>query len=207
MKPGRLNKALLLVAPCLGLAACGDSDPPAAPEQPPLEVEASEQIVDNSNIPGVTPMGERVAIVALLNKRNGLTRDLEMSPGQQVRVGNALVLLRACETTAPWEDQAWTGAFVQLDVAARGTGRMERVFSGWLYRESPSLNLVEHPVYDVWVKSCTMSFPGGPDGEVSAPPTSESSRPNAGASAPEAAPAASPDPAPEPPAESADESI
>ena len=33
------------------------------------------------------------------------------------------------------------------------------VFSGWLFKNSPSLNVVEHPIYDVWVKDCAMSFP------------------------------------------------
>src|SRR3546814_6729466 len=33
------------------------------------------------------------------------------------------------------------------------------VFSGWLFKNSPSLNVVEHAIYDVWVKDCRMSFP------------------------------------------------
>ena len=40
--------------------------------------------------------------------------------------------------------------------------RWRRVFSGWLYKESPSLNVVEHPVYDVSPKSCAMTYPPGP---------------------------------------------
>ena len=35
-----------------------------------------------------------------------------------------------------------------------------KVFSGWLFKNAPSVNVVEHPVYDVWVKACEMSFPG-----------------------------------------------
>ena len=53
-----------------------------------------------------------------------------------------------------------TGAFVQLDVLERGQDEHTRAFSGWLFKENPSLNVVEHPVYDVWVKDCAMSFPG-----------------------------------------------
>ncbi len=165
MKPGHLNKFGILAVLALGLAGCGDSAPPVSEEEPELEIEESDVVVDNSALPGVTPMGERVATLGFLNKRNGLTRDLELSPGQEVQIGDARVRLRACETTAPWEDQPWTGAFVQLDVRVRGSERVERVFSGWVYRESPSLNVVEHPVYDVWVKSCEMSFPDGPDAE------------------------------------------
>lgn len=129
----------------------------------------------------ITPMKDRVAVLGLLNKRNGIWRDLKMHPGQAVRVGDVIVRLRACEMTAPWEVQKLTGAFVQTDV--RGAdGKWRRVFSGWLYKESPSLNVVEHPIYDVWPKSCAMQYPEtGPDtvSAVSAAP-SKSSAPKSG---------------------------
>jgi hypothetical protein len=108
---------------------------------------------------GVTPMGERVAVLGFLNKRNGISQDLTMKPGQAVRVrDDVIVRLKACETTPPWQFDRWTGAFVQVDVR-QPDERWKRVFSGWLYKESPSLNVVEHPVYDVWPKSCVMTFP------------------------------------------------
>ncbi len=107
---------------------------------------------------GGTPMAERVAVVGLLNKRNGVSRDVTLKPGQAVRIGDAIIRLRACEHTAPWEQDQLTGAFVQLDV--RGSDRhWRRAFSGWLFKERPALNVVQHPVYDVWTKSCTMSWP------------------------------------------------
>jgi len=106
----------------------------------------------------VTPMSERVAVIALLNKRNGIVRDIKMKPGQSVQVKDAIVRLRACEATAPWENEKLTGAFLQLDVL-QSDRRWHRVFSGWVYKESPSLNVVEHPIYDVWPKSCAMTYP------------------------------------------------
>ena len=53
-----------------------------------------------------------------------------------------------------------TGAFVQVFLRERGETERRRVHSGWLFKENPSLNVVEHPIYDVWVKDCAMSFPG-----------------------------------------------
>jgi hypothetical protein len=127
----------------------------------------------------VTPMPERVAVLGLLNKRNGLSRDLRMHPGQAVRVGNVIVRLRACEATAPWESQKLTGAFVQLDVQGRDE-KWQRVFSGWLYKESPSLNVVEHRIYDVWPKSCEMRYPEiGPETVPASSPGSASKRSSA----------------------------
>jgi hypothetical protein len=118
--------------------------------------------------PGTTPMNERVAVLGILNKRNGISRDIRLKPGQAVRAKDLIVRLRACETTPPWEFDQLAGAFVQVDVQ-QPEGGWNRIFSGWLYKESPSLNVVEHRVYDVWVKSCAMNFPGAPEraGELS----------------------------------------
>src|SRR6185503_7076727 len=149
--------------------------------------------------PGTTPMAERVAVIGLLNKRNGLAREFTMRPGQAVRFGDVIIRLRACETTAPWEIQQLTGAFVQLDVR-NPQGRFQRVFSGWLYKETPGLNVVEHPVYDVWPKSCAMTHPeGGTPAPSSRPASSRSSASN---STGPAAEAPAPTPAPPPSAES-----
>lgn len=109
---------------------------------------------------GATPMAERVATIGLLNKRNNVSADFELRPGESVEEGPVIVRLEACERTAPYEFPQETGAFVQLDVLERGQSEHTRAFSGWLFKENPSLNVVEHPVYDVWIKDCAMSFPG-----------------------------------------------
>ena len=46
-------------------------------------------------------MAQRVAVLGLLNKRNGIVRDLSLRPGQAMRVKDVTVRLRACEATAP----------------------------------------------------------------------------------------------------------
>jgi hypothetical protein len=130
-----------------------------------------------AEVPGTTPMGQRVAVLGFLNKRNGLSQDIILKPGQAARIGDAIVRLRACETTASWEAQKLTGAFVQLDVKEPRDrqDRYRRVFSGWLYKETPSLNTVEHPIYDVWPKSCAMKRPGD---DVPPPPAANASASN-----------------------------
>jgi hypothetical protein len=142
-------------------ASVAEQDVPAA--RPATEtIETVDAGTDGVPTAG-TPMAQRVAVIGLLNKRNSVSRELTLKPGQAVRIGDAIVRLRACERTAPWEDATLTGAFVQLDV--RGADRTwRRAFSGWLFKERPALNVAQHPIYDVWTKSCAMSFPdGGPD--------------------------------------------
>lgn len=213
-RPTAAGAALLLA-----LSACsGDEDAPgnnvtslddivpAAPANAPgmegVDAEVVTVDVDGAfAVPGATPMAQRVAVLGLLNKRNGESRDITLRPGQAMRVGNdVIVRLRACERTAPWETDQYTGAFVQLDVH-QPDDSWRRVFSGWLFKERPALNVIQHPIYDVWPKSCEMSFPeGGPDtvaassvnsgGGGSSPARSNSSESNAPSTDP--APNASP---------------
>jgi hypothetical protein len=133
---------------------------PALPPSPPPVERASSLTPSKLSLPAPpagksTPMADRVAVVGLLNKRNGLWQDLVMKPGEARRIGDVVVRLKACEKTAPWENEQLTGAYVQLLVNDTDK-KWRRYFSGWLYRESPSLNVVEHPVYDVWTKECRM---------------------------------------------------
>ena len=152
-----MKKGALILAALAALAGCGKGDD-EPPEGNAVTIEVPRSAAEQ---PGVTPMAERVAVLGLLNKRNGIVKDLTLKPGQAIRIKDVVVRLRACETAPPWEMQKLTGAFVQVDVQ-RSDKRWGRVFSGWLYKESPSLNVVEHPVYDVWPKSCAMTFPAGP---------------------------------------------
>ncbi|MGV2497135.1 DUF2155 domain-containing protein [Pelagerythrobacter aerophilus] len=164
---GRLILALPLAAM---LAACTQEAP--APE--PVETEIPESLRTGTPPAPVgdsgagTPMEDRVATLGLLNKRNNLSQDLEMRPGESRRVGDVIVRLAACERTAPWEMPHETGAFVQVFVRQAGDdGVWDKTFSGWLFKNSPSLNVVEHPIYDVWVKDCAMTFPGEEGGSAS----------------------------------------
>ncbi|WP_082337059.1 DUF2155 domain-containing protein [Porphyrobacter sp. AAP60] len=189
----RLAAALACALP---LAACGEGAgtptdtvtinlDDAAPAAPAAATPAAP-----SKDYGATPMEDRIAVIGLLNKRNNVSEEIRLKPGESVERGPVAIRLSACERTAPWEMPQETGAFVQVDIQERGAQQRRRVFSGWLFRESPSLNVVEHPVYDVWVKDCTMRFPGE-EGSAAA------DKPAAKPAAPRPSPAASTAPAPE----------
>lgn len=161
--------ALAAAAAWQALAQAGNEAAPAATppgnqaevarEETPAAPAAAVQPAARPVLSGrVTPMTERVATLGVLNKRNGLYRDLTLKPGQAVRIGDLVVRLRACETTAPWETEKMTGAFVQV-IVQDSDEKWRKYFSGWLFKETPSINVVEHPIYDVWTKACAMKHP------------------------------------------------
>lgn len=166
MRPaGRLTAVAVLA---LTLAACkggevakNESTDQVVTTGPAAEREVSEVITvrpdGNVEDAAATPVNERVATLGVLNKRNGVAREFKLKPGQAARIDNIVVRLKTCDKTAPWETDQLTGAFIQVDVEQLDKS-WHRVFSGWLYAERPALNVVRHPIYDVWPKSCAMTF-------------------------------------------------
>jgi hypothetical protein len=164
----RASALLLALGAALALSGCNQGPPDEAPADTSVPQRIARQLEDGTPKPvkpGIgTPLAERVATLGLLNKRNNISQDVLLKPGESRRIGNVIIKLSSCERTLPWETPPEVGAFAQVFVEERS--RIEqplewrRVFSGWLFRNSPSLNVVQHPVYDVWVKDCAMNFPG-----------------------------------------------
>lgn len=192
--------ALLAVATLAGCNSGDGDDADAAATEVPKAVAAAPVGRPAVESEFGTPVKDRVATIGLLNKRNNETQDLVMKSGESRRVGNVIVRVATCERSLPWEHPPEVGAFVQVFVEERAQTSQplawRKVFSGWLFKNSPSLNVVEHGVYDVWVKDCAMKFPG--EEEEAAPSASSAAKPsgNVSQSATPAAPAATASPSP-----------
>lgn len=135
---------VLLAAPVAAQPAPGAEPAPApAPKAAPAKLP--------------TPNAERVLVIGVLDKVSSETRDLTLKPGETVTFGKLRITARTCEASPPWQ-RPHTGAFLQIDGPVRDNA-MKRLFSGWLFAESPSLNSFDNERYDVWVRSCAMRFP------------------------------------------------
>lgn len=161
--PFRLMLAMLACSGAgMALSACNRraEEPPPPANDRPVARRALQAADGTDPYAGATPVDQREAVLGLLNKRNGLVRDITLKPGESLRVGRAVVRLRNCERTAQWESPPEVGAFVQLLVLEHRDQQWHSVFSGWLFRERPDRNIIQHPIYDVFVRSCTMKWPG-----------------------------------------------
>lgn len=156
--PARLMLGLMLAAPALAQERAPAAAPPAA--APPAAVvpkAAPKAEAKPDPTRGITPNAQRLVSIGAINKRTGQSRTFSVHPGEMFDFAGLRVTVRTCETTPPWE-QRLTGAFLLID-ERMVNAPLKRVFSGWMFAESPSLHPLEHPRYDVWVKSCTMRFP------------------------------------------------
>ncbi|MEX6507917.1 DUF2155 domain-containing protein [Jiella sp. M17.18] len=124
---------------------------------------ASAQSLDTPNMPsdGQPPapppapaarVKNPVATFSGLDKITGRITVFDVYIDETVQFGTLRVTPRVC-MTSPKGSPERTDAFVQVDEITLDR-KIQRIFSGWMFADSPGLNAVEHPVYDVWLKSC-----------------------------------------------------
>jgi len=93
-----------------------------------------------------------IAVFAGLDKITGLTTTFEAKIGEEKRFGGLYVKADACYTRDITEEPKTT-SFVEVEEIEPDDSR-KKIFSGWMFAESPGLSAVEHPIYDVWLTGC-----------------------------------------------------
>lgn len=130
-----------------------------------------------------------IAVFAALDKVTGRISHLEIPIGKTVQFGALKVTPRVCDSRPPTEPPN-TASFVEVD-EVKLSGGEQRIFTGWMFAESPGLHAVEHPVFDVWLTSCKT-----PEGAKPAESAANAPADAAPAPAAEPKPKAAPAPAP-----------
>jgi len=116
-----------------------------------------------------------LAVFAGLDKITGRITTFEIPVNEVRRFGALNVYPRICNSRPPTEEPKTT-SFVQVDENLQDGGT-RRIFSGWMLAESPGLNAVEHPVYDVWLIGCRDPNRGNVDDEQPGTPTTQDETP------------------------------
>ncbi|UXN65947.1 DUF2155 domain-containing protein [Phyllobacterium sp. A18/5-2] len=93
-----------------------------------------------------------IAVFSGLDKITGRITTFDVYIDETVQFGALQLTPRACYTR-PDTEAPKTDTFVEVDEITLDR-KIRRIFSGWMFADSPGLNAVEHPVYDVWLKSC-----------------------------------------------------
>ena len=95
----------------------------------------------------------KVAVFSALDKVTARISKIEVPLNETIRFGSLKVTPRVCYSR-PATERPKTTSFVEV-WEVQLDGKEEKVFSGWMFAESPGLNAVEHPVCDVWLSECT----------------------------------------------------
>jgi hypothetical protein len=169
----QISKALIAATSILVAAPAG-----VAAAQAPAAAPSSSDRITNP-----------VAEFAGIDKITGRIITFDVYIDETVQFGALQVTPRVCYSR-PDTEQPKTDSFVEVDEITLDR-KIRRIFTGWMFAESPGLNAVEHAVYDVWLKGCKQKSDVPPPTAANADatnPNTEAAKPKAPAQPADAAP-------------------
>ena len=101
------------------------------------------------------PIANPVATFAGLDKITGRITRFDVYIDETVLFGALEITPRACYNRPATETQR-VSAFLEVDQRSL-TSVSKRIFTGWMFADSPALNAVDHAIYDVWLVECKTS--------------------------------------------------
>jgi len=119
-----------------------------------------------------------------LDKITGRIISFEVAINETVQFGALQITPRVCYSR-PLTEAPQTDAFAQVDEIDEEK-KLKRIFSGWMFADSPGLHGIEHPIFDIWLTGCkggTVVIHDAPTEEASAPNPDETPPTDAGVDA------------------------
>jgi hypothetical protein len=92
------------------------------------------------------------AVFAGLDKITGRIITFDVAIDETVQFGALQITPRVCYSRPPTEAPQ-TDVFAEVD-EVREDKTLRRVFTGWMFADSPGMHGVEHPIYDIWLTAC-----------------------------------------------------
>jgi hypothetical protein len=134
--------------------------------------------------PGARALADKIkhptAVFAGLDKITGRIISFEVAINETVQFGSLQITPRVCYSR-PTTEAPQTDVFAEVDeVDADKT--FHRIFSGWMFADSPGLHGIEHPVYDIWLTDCKGDGPlihEAPEVVETPPDSTDAGAPNA----------------------------
>ena len=117
-----------------------------------------------------TTISNPIASFSGLDKITGRITNFDVYIDETVQFGALQITPRVCYTRPPTETQR-TSVFLEVDQVSL-KGGTERIFTGWMFADSPALNAIDHPVYDIWLVDCKQTSDTPPP-EKTNPPSSD----------------------------------
>ena len=108
-----------------------------------------------------------VAAFSGLDKITGRITKFDVYIDETVQFGALQITPRVCYTRPPTETQR-TSVFIEVDQVSL-KGQITRIFTGWMFADSPALNAIDHAVYDIWLDDCKQTTDVPPPEALAAP--------------------------------------
>ncbi|AGA64349.1 Retrovirus-related POL polyprotein [Liberibacter crescens BT-1] len=97
-------------------------------------------------------ISNKVAEFSGLDKITGRITTFDVYMNETVQFGALQVTPRVCYSR-DYNEMQKVDTFIEVDEITLDR-KMHRIFMGWMFADSPALNAIEHPIYDISLKGC-----------------------------------------------------
>ena len=109
-----------------------------------------EKILENPN----TKKNEKISInLKALDKITAKTSALKLVIGEKKYFGSLEIKALKCQLSEN-NDSTDTVAYLQVKDLSTKDNNQVFLFNGWTFASSPTLQSIDHPIYDLWIISC-----------------------------------------------------
>ena len=101
-----------------------------------------------------TQKNEKVYInLTVLDKITAKTTAIRLSVGEKKLFGPLRIIALKCQLSES-NDFIDTVAYLQVKDLSTKDNNQVFLFNGWTFASSPTLQSIDHPIYDLWITSC-----------------------------------------------------
>ena len=101
-----------------------------------------------------TKKSEKVYInLTVLDKITAKTTAIRLSVGEKKLFGSLRIIVLKCQLSES-NDFIDTVAYLQVKDLSTKDNNQVFLFNGWTFASSPTLQSIDHPIYDLWITNC-----------------------------------------------------
>jgi len=110
--------------------------------------------IQNTNEKNISKKNKKIFInVKALDKITAKTSSIKLAIGEKKYFGSLEIIGLKCQLSES-NDTIDTVAYLQVkDLSAKDNNQVF-LFNGWTFASSPTLQSIDHPVYDLWITGC-----------------------------------------------------
>ncbi len=92
--------------------------------------------------------------INVLDKVSSKNTIIKLNIGEEKKFQNLLIKVLKCKNSK-FDDDPEITAYIQVKDLNISNNEKVFIFNGWTFSSSPTVNPFDHPVYDLWLSSCT----------------------------------------------------
>ena len=91
--------------------------------------------------------------IKILDKISSKTSQLSLKMGEENNFENLIIKILKCKNSK-FDDNPEITTYLQVKDSKNSNNDEVFVFNGWTFSSSPSIQVFDHPVYDLWILKC-----------------------------------------------------